>query len=78
MGVVEEETELGCTEFRHEKVGIVPRDKATSKADEARFRAVNEDVGRSKTLTAMWAGGVVSGARPEAVRIVGMEGVSRD
>ena len=63
LGVMEEKTELGRAKFRHKKVGIVPRDKATSKTDEARFRAMNENVGGSKTVTAMWAGGIISCAR---------------
>ena len=69
---------MGRTEFRHEEVGIVPGDKATSKTDEARFRAMNENVGRSKTVAAMWARGIISGARPKAVRVVGMKGMSHD
>ena len=46
---------MGRAEFRHKKERIVPGDKATSETDEARFRAVDENVGGSKTLTAMWA-----------------------
>ena len=56
----------------------MPRDKASSKTDEARFRAMNEDVGGSKAVTAMWARGVISGARPKTVGVVGMKGMSRD
>ena len=78
MGVVEEETELGCAEFRHEEVGVMPGDKVTSKTDEARFRAMNEDMGGSKAVTAMRAGGIISGARPKTVGVVGVKGMSRD
>ena len=38
---------MGRAEFHHKKEGVMPRDKATSKTDEAGFRAVNENVGRS-------------------------------
>ena len=69
---------MGRAEFRHEKERVMPGDKASSETDEARFRAMNKDVGGSETVTAVWAGGVISGARPKAVRIVGMKGVSRD
>ena len=75
---MKKKTELGCAEFRHEKERVMPGDKATSETDEARFRAVDKNVGGSETVTAMWAGGVISGARPKAVGIVGMKGVSRD
>ena len=78
LRVVEEETELGRAEFRHKKERVMPGDKATSETDEARFRAVDKDVGGSEAVTAVWAGGVISGARPEAVGIVGMKGVSRN
>ena len=69
---------MGRTEFRHEEVGIVPGDKATSKTDEARFRAMNENVGESETVTAMWAGGIVPCPRSEAIGVVGMKGMSCD
>ena len=69
---------MSRTELRHKEKGIVPRDKATSKTDEAGFRAVNEDVGRGEVMTAMWAGGIISGPGPKAVGVIGMEGVSRD
>ena len=78
MRVVEEKTELGRAEFRHEEIGVVPRDKATSKTDEARFRAVNKNVGGSKTVTAMWAGGIVPCARSESIGVVGVKGMSGD
>ena len=77
MRVMEEKTELGRAEFRH-KEGVVPRDKATLKTDEARFRAVNENVGESKTVTAMWAGGIVPCARSKAIGVVGVKGMSGD
>ena len=78
MRVVEEETELGRTEFRHEEEGVMPGDKATSKTGEAGFRAMNEDVGGSKTMTAMCAGGIVSGTRSKVIGVVGVKGMSRD
>ena len=78
MGVMEEETELGHAEFRHEKIGVMPGDKATSETDEARFRAMNEYVGGSKAVTAMRAGGIISGTRPKTVRVIGMKGMSCD
>ena len=78
MRVMEEETELGRAEFRHEEKGVMPRDKATSKTDEARFRAVNKDVGGCETVTAMCAGGVVSCARSKSIRVIGMKGMSCD
>ena len=46
--------------------------------DEAGFRAVNENVGRCKTVTAMWAGGIISGPGSKAIGVIGMEGMSRD
>ena len=55
MGVVQKETELGRAEFRHKEEGMMPGDKATSEADEARFRAMDENVGGSETETAMRA-----------------------
>ena len=45
LRIVEEEAELGSTETRHKKVGIMPRDKATSETDEAGFRARDENMG---------------------------------
>ena len=78
MRIVEEETELGRAEFRHEKERVVPRDKATSKTDEAGFRAVDKDVGRSETMTAMWARGVIPCAGSEAIGVVGMKGMTCD
>ena len=39
---------------------------------------MNKDVGRSEAMTAMWAGGIISGPGPKAVGVIGMEGVSRD
>ena len=77
MRVMEEKTELGRAEFRH-KEGVVPRDKATSKTDEARLRAVNKNVGGSETVTAIWAGGIVPCSRLEAIGVVGMKGMSGD
>ena len=78
MRVMEEETELGRAKFRHEEKGVVPRNKVTSKTDEARFRAVNKDVGGSETVTAMRAGGVVPCARSKSIGVVGMKGMSCD
>ena len=78
MGVVEKETELGSAEFCHEKERIMPGDKATLKTDEARFRAVDKDVGRSETMTAMWARGVIPCAGSEAIGVVGMKGMTCD
>ena len=69
---------MGRAEFRHKKERVMPGDKATSETDEARFRAVDENVRRGETVTAMWAGGVISGARPKTVGVIGMKGVSRD
>ena len=69
---------MGHAEFRHKEERIVPGDKATSETDKARFRAVDKNMGGSETVTAMWAGGVISGARPKAVGVVGVKGVSRD
>ena len=45
MRVVEEETELGRAEFHHKEERVMPRDKATSKTDEAGFRAMYKNVG---------------------------------
>ena len=78
MGIVEGETELGRAEFRHKKEGVMPRDKAMSKTDEARFRAMNENVGGSETVTAMWAGGIIPCARSKVIGVIGMKGMSCD
>ena len=78
LRVVEEEVELGRTKFRHKKERVMPRDKATLKTDEARFRAVNKDVGGCETVMAMWAGGVVPCARSKSIGVVGMKGMSCD
>ena len=78
LGVMKEQTELGHAEFRHEEERMMPGDKATSETDEARFRAMNEYVGGSKAVTAMRAGGIISGARPKTVRVIGVKGMSRD
>ena len=78
MRVVEEETELGRAKFRHKKEGVMPRDKATSKMDEARFRAVNKHMGRSETVTAMRAGSVVTCARSEAIGVISVKGMAGD
>ena len=40
--------------------------------------AVHEDVVKGVTATAVWAGGVVAGSGTKAVRIVGVEGMSRN
>ena len=78
MRVVEEKTELGRAKFRHKEEGVMPRDKVLSETDEARFRAVNKNVGRSETVTTMGAGGVITCARAKAIRIVSMESMTRD
>ena len=78
MGVMKKEAELGSTKFHHKEVGVVPRDKASSETDEAGFRAMDEDMGWSKTMTAMRAGGVVTHAGPKAIRVVSMKCVTRD
>ena len=78
MRVMKEETELGRAEFRHKKEGVMPRDKATSKTDEARFGAMDKNVGWSEMVMAMWAGGVVPCAGSEAIGVVGMKGMSGD
>ena len=75
LRVVEEETELSSAKARHEEVGEVPRDKAVSKTDEPGFRASDENVGGSDSVTAERTGGVVTGARTEMVQIVSMKGV---
>ena len=69
---------MGHAELRHKEVRIVPRDKATSKTDEARFRAMNENMSGSKTVMAMWTGGIVSGARSETIGVVGMKSMTGD
>ena len=69
---------MGRTELRHKKVRIVPRDKATSKTDEARFRAMNENMSGSKMVMAMWTGGNVSGARSEAIGVIGVKSMTGD
>ena len=55
MRVVEKEAELGGTKFCHKEERVVPRNEASSEADEVGFWAMNEDMGQSKAMTAMWA-----------------------
>ena len=55
MRVVEKEAKLGGAELCHEKEGVVSRDEASSKTDEAGFWAMDEDMGRGKARTAMRA-----------------------
>ena len=55
MGIMKKEAELGDAKFRHKEGGVMSRDEASSKMDEAGFWAMNEDVGRSKAMMAMWA-----------------------
>ena len=56
----------------------MPRDKATSKMDEARFWAMDEDMCRSKAMTAVWTQGVITCARSEAIGVIGMKGMACD
>ena len=56
----------------------MPRDKATSKADEVGFRAMDEDMGDGKSVTAMWARGIVPCARSETIGVIGMEAMPGD
>ena len=56
----------------------MPRDEASSKMDEAGFRAMDEDVGWSETVTTIWTGGVIPCAGSETIRVVSMKCVTRD
>ena len=78
MGVMKKEAELGGTKFCHKEERVVPGNEASSEVDEVGFRAMNEDVGQSKARMVMWAQGVVTCARSKMVRVVCVEGVTRD
>ena len=56
----------------------MPRDEESSKTDEAGFRAVDEDVGWSETVTAIWARGVIPCAGSKTIRVVSMKSMTRD
>ena len=78
MRVVEKEAELGGAKFCHKEERVVPGNEASSEADEAGFRAMDEDVGQSKVRMAVWARGVVTCARSKTVGVIRMEGVTCD
>ena len=78
MRVVEKEAELGSAEFRHKEERVMSGNEASSEADEARFWAMDKDVGRSKARTAVWARGVVTCAGSKTVGVIRMEGMTRD
>ena len=75
---MEKEAELGSTEFRHKEERVMSGNEVSLEADEAGFRAMDEDVGRSKARTAVWARGVVTCAGSKMVGVIHMEGVTRD
>ena len=75
---MEEEAELGCAKTRHEKVGIMPRDKATSETDEAGFRARDENVGECESMATIGARGVIPSARTKTIRVIGVKSMASD
>ena len=76
LGIMEKEAELGHAKAHHEKIGVVPRDKTASEVDELGFRACDKNVSGCDSMMAKWAGSIVACARAEAIRVVGVKGVS--
>ena len=75
---MKEEAELGRTETRHKKVGMMPGDKAMSETDEVGFRAGDENVGGCESVATIGAHGVIPSARTKTVRVVGMKSMTSD